>query len=53
MLMKLSINTAMNQDYTSVITEVCQLLFNAIRSRESSLANKVQILQGKFSNYYA
>ena len=32
---KLIINTAMTQDYTDVITEVCQLLFNAIRSRES------------------
>jgi len=41
------INTAMNENYTDVITEVCQLLFNAIRERESSLANKVQILDGE------
>lgn len=37
----------MNQDYTDVITEVCQLLFNAIRSRESNLVDKVQIIDGE------
>jgi len=46
-LMKSIINTAMHEDYTDVITEVYQSLFNAIRSRESSLANKVQILDGE------
>ena len=37
----------MTKDYTDVITEVCQLLFNAICSRESNLVDKVQILDGE------
>ena len=37
----------MTKDYTDVITEVCQLFFNAICSRESNLVDKVQILDGE------
>jgi len=36
----------MKKDYADVITEVCQLLFNAICERESSLAGQVPGLDG-------
>lgn len=36
----------MKKDYTDIITEVCQLLFNAICERESSLAGQVPGLDG-------
>ena len=42
--MKFYVFTTMNKDYTDVITEVCELLFNAICSRESNLVDKVQQL---------
>ena len=37
----------MKKDYTDVITEVCELLFNVIREREPNLVDKVQGLDGE------
>ncbi len=44
---KIVLLTTMNKDYTDVITKVCSLLFNAICTPESNLADKVQYLDGE------
>lgn len=39
----------MNQDYTDIIQQVSQLLFQAIKERESSLSQKVEQLDGELA----
>ncbi len=42
-------DTAMNQDYTDIIQQLSQLLFQAIKERESSLSQNVEQLDGELA----